>query len=257
MIPLRISALSSLCRCPGWAMLDSLGTRGSSAAADSGTGVGRVAQLWHENGEDPLALQAALTQAEREAPTDFPKANLQDVGIWAQGYASDPRNAGCVVPKSCEKEVTLQLGKFELVGHIDQMRNVNGALRVWDIKSGKPGGRDMVCSYAWQVSAYALACTETLGETVLPGGIIRIRSYAWNNRCRWDKEDLSSCPAFFYMPWDLDACREMMASVHSHLTMLDEGRVHLHPGTHCMWCPGEAPNLCGDRISDAFEGSAT
>lgn len=255
MIPLRISALNSLTKCPGFAALGTIDDSPGGIAANSGSAVGRVVQLWHERGEDPIALDAAIRQAEAEIAR-HPKADFDDVRKWAEGYARDPRNAGVVEPASCEREVKLRLGAFELVGHVDQLRRQHGALSVWDLKSGKPGGRDMVNSHAWQISAYALACTETLGETVLPGGIIRIRSYAWNNRCRWDKSDMANAPAFYATPWSLDVCREMMASVESHLSMLAEGRVHMHPGTQCAWCPGAAPNLCGDAISDAFEGSA-
>jgi hypothetical protein len=270
MIPLRISALSTLGKCAGAAALNTATERESGAAADTGTAVGRMVELWHKQGETPTALDAAVRQTEAEIAS-HPKANLQDAAAWASGYAADSRNAGVVDAKSLEAEVRLQLGPFELVGHLDQIRNVNGAESVWDVKSGQGarlsacscgaldktavGGREMTRAYAWQVSAYALAASETFKRTILPGGVIRIRAYGWNSRCRWDKADMSTAPAFHYMPWDLDACREQMDSVLHLLELLQSGRVLCTPGAHCLWCPGEAPNLCGDRIADAFEGS--
>ena len=252
MIPLRVSALNSLVKCPAFASLSMVADRTGSKAADSGTAAGRVCQIWHEKGEDALALSAALEQAIDEVDA-HPKADWDDVAKWCGGYASDPRNRGALLPGSCERRVELTLGRFSLVGHVDQIRRgPHGGLTVWDIKSGKPGGRDMTFAYAWQVSAYALACTETLGEPVLPGGIIRLRSYAWNTRCKWDAEDLTTAPAFYAMPWDLAACREMLEGAEFLLGQLEEGIVLQHPGTHCQWCPGESPHLCGDRIADAF-----
>lgn len=267
MIPLRISALNTLAKCAGAAALDTVAERESGGAADTGTAVGRIAQLWHELGETPTALDAAIRQTEAEV-AKHPKADLQTAAEWATGYAADPRNLSTVVPGSCEKEVTLTLGEFKLVGHIDQMRSVHGAESVWDIKSGQGarlsacecgaldkhaiGGREMTRAYAWQISAYALACTETYGRTILPGGVIRIRAYAWNSRCKWDKDDMSTAPVFNHTPWGLDECREQMESALHLLRQLAEGSVLLTPGAHCLWCPGEAPNLCGDRLADAF-----
>ncbi len=268
MVPARISALNTLARCAGAAALDTVSDREGGAAADTGTAVGRMVQLWHELGETPTALAAAVQQAEAEV-ADHPRADLQAAAVWAAGYASDSRNLGVVVPGSCEMEVRLTLGAHKLVGHIDQLRSVNGAETVWDVKSGQGarlsacscgaldktaiGGREMEKSYAWQLSAYALALTQTLGRPILPGGIIRIRAYAWNSRCKWDREDTSTAPVFHHMPWGLDACREQMTSAEHLLDLLEEGLVLLTPGAHCLWCPGEAPNICGERIADAFD----
>ena len=271
MIPKRVSALNGLASCPGFAALNSVFDNPSGKAAATGTAVGRAAQLWHELGETPTALAAALTQTETELIAS--KADFDDVRVWATGYATDPRNLGVVLPGSCEKKVTFSIGEFSFEGHTDQIRRTKAkGLRLWDIKSGQGerlsacscgeldkvamGGREMVTKYAWQISAYSLAATETLGEPVLPGGIIRIRGYAWNKRCKWDPEDMSTAPVFFYTPWDLDVCREMMDSAHAELEALARGDVKCTPGTHCQWCPGEAPHMCGDKIYDTFGGDA-
>ena len=248
----RISALNTLARCPSFAMIDSLRDRGSGKAADTATCVGRVIQLWHEQGEHAEALQAAMLQAEREIDA-HPLADFDEVRKMATGYAADPRNVGVVDVESCEKEVYLTLGDHKLTGHVDQLRRVHGALSVCDVKSGKPGGRDMVHSYAWQLAAYALACTETLGELVLPGGIIRVRAYMWNTRCKWDKADMSTCPAFYPTPWTHAHAWEMMESAKFHLDLLSSGSVLQQPGGHCNYCPGGGPATCGDVLSDAYE----
>lgn len=272
MIPLRISALNSLAQCPGFACLSTVDDSPGGAAANTGTAVGRMCELWHKGGEHAEAAAAAIRQTEAEV-ADHPKADFDEAKVWFTGYANDPRNKGVVPATSCEQTVYLTLGEFKFKGHLDQLRrNKAGALRVWDIKSGQGarlsacscgqldktamGGREMVGRYAWQIAGYALAATETLGETVLPGGIIRIRGYKWSNRCKWDKDDPAAAPVFFHMPWTLDVCHEMMASAHHILSTLAEGKVPMHPGTHCQWCPAGSPDVCGDMIADTFGGAA-
>lgn len=225
---------------------------GSSAAADSGIAVGRAIQLWHELGEDPLALDEALRRTEAESHARCPLADWTDVRAWATGYAADTRNGGHVA-SDFELEVRFPLGRFVLVGHVDQIRRTPEAgARVWDVKSGKAGGREMLFDYAWQLAAYALACTETLGEPVLPGGLLRVRGYAWNTRCQWNRDAPSTAPVQFATPWSLAHCREMMDDAEALLELIDAGTVIRTPGEACRYCPGEAPHLCRRLLEERF-----
>lgn len=253
----RISALPSLASCPGMAALRSSGDDEGSAASDTGSAVGRAIELWHKAGEHASALEEALGVTSREVPENFPRADMDQVRAWAAAYAADPRNAGVVVADSCEREVRLVLPAapedptgqpVELVGHLDQLRRgPGGQLRVWDLKSGRPGGLEMVYGYALQLAAYALACTETLGVPVLPGGIVRLRGY--------DAKRATTPEAlvFFEAPWTLDACRGLVVTVVQEIAWLRMGLVHLRPGLHCSYCPGNGPGNCGARIDRLAE----
>ncbi|HYE93937.1 MAG TPA: PD-(D/E)XK nuclease family protein [Terriglobales bacterium] len=251
----RISSLPGIGQCPGFALLRTA-EDGSSAAADNGSAAGRIIELWHRAGEHATAFEEAAQTAMREASEKFPRADMDQARTWALQYANDPRNKGVVVADLCEREVRLSLPcapedptgqPIELVGHVDQIRRVRGQLRVWDTKSGKPGGLELLYSATLQIAAYALASTATLGEPVLPGGVIRLR--AWDTK----RAQTEQANAFFEAPWTLDECRGLLDSSAFDIGLLRQGIIPLRPGTHCQWCPGGAPNLCGARIDRIAE----
>ena len=248
---LRASSLATLAKCPGLHMLQSSSTGpASTQAADTGSAAGRACQLYHE-GYD---LEGALRKIEGEAAERFPQADLSLAQRLARAYMQDERNHPHTIAGHCELEVRLDLDPdpddpvrevIRLAGHVDQLRrDPSGRLRVWDLKAGSPPGLDLLYSHAWQLAAYAVAATATLGEPVLPGGVIRLRGY--------EPKAVAGRPSeanvFFAAPWSLEDCHVMLASVRSHVAMLRAGRVHLHPGAHCSWCPAAGPNLCASRV---------
>lgn len=249
----RISSIQGIGQCPGFAVIRSV-EDGSRAPAETGQAVGRIIELYHKAGEHAGALEEAMRVTLAEAPEKFPQADLDAARTMALGYCADPRNRGVVVPDSCELEVRLTLPPapedptgqpVELQGHVDQLRRgPNGVLRVWDTKSGKPGGIELLYSAAWQLAAYALAATETLGQTVLPGGVIRLRAYDGGPRAKPPAE----ANAHFEAPWSLDQCRTMLATAVQEIAWLRAGLIHLRPGLHCMYCPAGGPHVCGERI---------
>lgn len=268
---LRISELPSMGRCPGF-LLSQIFREGSTKAADTGTLAGRLVQLFHELGEDPIALDAATRTAVVESGSSAPRADIDEAIRVASMYALDQRNWGVVVPGSCELEVRLTLNpapedptqrKIVLVGHLDQIRTDKaGRFRLWDTKNGKLTGLDLLYGYAWQLAAYALAATEHYGRAVLPGGIIRLQGYSskLSSLARSkDPEDaallrekLAESDVFFAAPWTLEACQNMMLDVVQHVAWLRSGIIHHHPGAHCVWCPAGGPHLCGNYIADAY-----
>lgn len=262
----RCSALATLASCPGLFYAQGEGGMGgSSVAANTGSAVGRAIELAHAG----HLLDDALRAVTAEAPEKWPRADLEQVARWAFAYCCDPRNGdgspfGTVVPGSCEREVECDLpaapgdpnpAPFRLVGHLDQIRrDPQGRLRVWDVKSGKPGGQELVLQYAWQLAAYALAASATLGETVLPGGIIRLRGYDKVPYMDPAARDAASVAAVFYpVNWALEDCRTMLLTAAAELGRVRAGYIHLRPGLHCLYCPvgGSAgPAGCGDRLPD-------
>lgn len=260
----RASTLNSLANCSGFGLIKIDEERGEryvgGQAAQNGSAVGRVIELWHRKGETPLALSEAIDQARWEG-SEWPDADWDRVTKWAAGYAADPRNLGVVVPEWQEREVRLHLPPapedptgqpIEIVGHVDQIRRhpVTGGLSVWDLKSGSYGGEDMRNMYAWQIAAYALACSESMGlGPILPGGVIRLRGY---DRVKPTDEDV----VFFETPWSLDQCRNMMDTVAFHVANLRRGVVPLNPGTYCRYCPGRDPATCGDLVGRLLDSGS-
>lgn len=255
---LRVSELPSLGRCPGF-MLAQIVKNRNSKAADTGSFVGKIIQLFHEMGEDPIAWEAARRQAVIEAAVEWPQADIEDGTRNAFMYCMDSRNRGVVQKGSCEMVVRVHLDPAPedptqkpiiLEGHVDQLRRDKaGRLSVWDTKNSELTGRDLMYGYAWQVSAYALGATAALGRPVQPGGIIKTTGYPK----KLAPEEAHLAPGvFFSMPWTLDHCRSMMQTVAQHMAMLRSGLILTHPGSHCVWCPGEGPHLCEDFIADAY-----
>jgi hypothetical protein len=213
-----------------------------------------------------VAPPDAFRQAQSEGE-QWPAAEWTEVMAWAAAYFLDPRNGpsppgyyGTVAPGSCERTVKVTLpcaeddptgSPVELVGHLDQLRRGrDGVLRVWDLKSGKASGPEMVADYAWQISAYALASTATLGEPVLPGGIIRLRGYreAAKVEAHATAALAGTAPVFFETPWSLAECQVLLDSALHEIAQLRKGLVALRPGAHCSWCPAKPFWSCATRI---------
>lgn len=229
----RISALSNLTRCEGFFLARIGGFDKSGAAAQTGSAAGRGIELWHR-GLDAGAMQAAF-----EDSAKWPEADWEQATAWVAAYCADPRNApDAVVPGSLEGEYSFTRGPFTFVGHVDQLRRgPDGGLEVWDVKTSKGGGTELLHEYCWQLSAYAVAVAETTGERTRPGGIIRLRGYDLAQR---------PAPAFFYAPWDYAACLTLVDSAVAELERLRSGVVSLRPGVHCQWCPYQGPQNCTD-----------
>ena len=246
-VPKRISALNNM-SCPSLAALRTLDTeRTHSMKANSGSAVGRVIQLWIEGS----FVEEALLTAKREGEA-YPKADWDLVAKWARAYVADARNHpggrhGETDPAKCEAEVKLNIGCHPFVGHIDQVRRLDGRLWVWDLKSGAGQGVDMVSDYAWQQAAYAVACTETWGEEVGFGGIIRLRGYFPRA-----KVEPSEASVFFEAYWDTAKCRQVLSDPQFLLDMLGRGEYLQLPGRHCRWCPAPSYPHCGDHIEECF-----
>ena len=250
--PLRISALSSLVRCPGFLVSRTADDHGG-AAAQNGSAVGRVIQLAHEG----WVFDEAIRQTTTEAATQWPLANMDVVTQWAASYCSDPRNGagseyGEVMPKSCELEVRLMLPSddddptrqpLHFKGHVDQIRrDRSGQLRIWDVKSGRGSGEELLAEYAWQLAVYAAAATATLKQLVLPGGIIRLRAY--------DRGGPHAPGVFWEAPWTPEDVATMIATIAHEIGVIRSGKIPLRPGLHCAWCPASPFWSCHQRVPD-------
>lgn len=248
--PLSISSLNSMALCNGLWILDD---RGSSAAADTGTALGRCVELWHRDGEpkdaDPIVASVKLEAPVASRP--FTLARWEEVEKMFRGYYQDPRNAGVVETWSLERPVRLELPAHEsdstqqpihFLGHLDQVRRVGESLEVWDLKSGKADGLDMVNNYAFQLALYTLALA-TEYPRVRVGGIIRSRGYI----CR-GKPEPGQHNTHFCQPINLDVCRTLASRIAFMVARMRDRRVDLSPGSHCSFCSAGGLSSCIPRL---------
>lgn len=256
--PTRISALNSLTKCSGLVAARAVSESDSGAAADTGTAVGRGAELWHETTKDADEILHVLA-AENKA--EFPLAKMEDVERIVRAYCADDRNQRhFVVSGSCERTVKLTLDPdpddptglaIELEGHIDQLRysmpeharRDELGYKLWDVKNGRGSGQDMLHDYANQLCAYTVALAADYGEgEVAVGGVIRTRGYIARG-----KPDPSEANVHFHASWSPEHCRAVLAGVAYQIGQIRKGTFAQTPGSWCRWCPMDFPScLTGD-----------
>jgi hypothetical protein len=279
----RVSSLPLLAKCPGFRLCEDAATEPKPdavvRAGHTGTATGRVLELWHRFGGDTglpgaaaEALERAMQTCREENDPNTACADWDRVTHYGLLYAQDIRNRrpscheyyGEVVADLQEAEVKLTLDAdpddpsdepIELVGHVDQIRRDEfGHLRVWDVKCGRPDGDAMTRDYALQLAAYALACTETWGETVLPGGIIRMRGY--DLKGRGGGYSSGEHPVFYPVTGSLEACRTLLGTVAYVVGEFARGIVRTQPGDQCRYCPGGGPFECYRLVDEALANGA-
>lgn len=271
-VPKRISSLPTVAKCSGLWSMQSAEKRPSRKSAETGSAAHLACELLHR-GYLPEAVCEVVANK-------HPTADLKLAGIWAGQYSRDPRNQSVVLVDAMEAEVKLELPAHEsdetgepikLTGHVDQIRRGDdGQLYVWDIKTGR--SEAPINEYAWQIAAYALAASATFDEPVLPGGVIRLRSYVDElgsacprcnampgDSCRTKTGGIASkphsarepllldpatAPVFHGTSWSLDQCRAMLRSFAFLVGAYRSGHLPLTPGDHCRYCPAGGPQIC-------------
>lgn len=249
--PKRVSALNSLTKCPGLVCARTVSPGSSGKAADTGTAVGRLIQLWHEG----VMFEDAARKAGGEMAQDFPLADWDAARTVALFYAQDPRNRpDVVVPGSCELEVMVRLEPdeedptgepIELSGHVDQIRwafpdhpeRERLGMAVWDVKNGAAYGDEMIHDYAFQIAAYAVGCTAHYGGPVMPGGIIRTQGYVPKR----GSVEPAEANVFFATPWAMSDAHAILDQVRYLIGQIRAGAILRQPGKHCRWCPSSFP----------------
>lgn len=244
--PIRCSKTPGLLRCPLQAMLLHLGQFDdkSRQAADTGDAIHVAVQKWHELAR----ADEALAYMRRAHPNTFPLADIAEAEKVFQAYITDPRNPPEATFK-VEFPVELSIPCHDLdatkqpiviVGTGDQLRRDRGVLKYWDVKTGEPEAWDMLHDYALQLSAYCVAGTQTLGEPVHPGGIIRTKTY----RKRGVKPGSAIDGVFINVPWTLEDCRLLLESIRLDVAVIRSGELIPRPGKHCGYCPAKSMPNC-------------
>ncbi len=281
--PLRMSSLNSLKDCPGSLVMAIGAEDRGGKAADTGTAIGQMIELFHRGRSvsDAVTETAECSQegaviggTERDA---FPLADISLAKKWMERYARDPRNpVDAVVEESLEVEVELELDPFPsdptgqkiyLVGHIDQIRPDpdDGIWEVWDVKSGsRHSGNEMVQYYAWQQAAYTLAAAKHFKRPMRWGGILLVRGYdsqVLEPNPKWTpgskeprRKRVKPAPGrenvFFRAPFSHDDLLAMMYQVRKRIAGIRAGDPDLQMGEHCRWCPAECFSNCNKLVKN-------
>lgn len=243
--PLRCSSLPLLVRCNWRAVMLQVGllTDDSGQAADTGSAVHRGVEVWHRTGEVEQAFVAM-----RDSLKDFPLADLDEARLHFEPYVEDPRNQVTLVANELPVTFALAPHASDLTGQpiyvkgtLDQLRRgPDGRVYLWDLKTGRKEGWDMIHEYALQLAAYCVGAAEVLGEVVHPGGVIRSRG--------WRKRGVvpADAPAgvFFHCPFGVDDLQLLLDDVRLTIAQVRGGEVQPRSGDWCSYCPAGGLSGC-------------
>lgn len=230
--PLRASILPLLVRCP-MAVIIKLygGVDESGPAADTGSAVHCAVAAFHREARKDFQRSLEIM---KERGTKYPLADLKQAEMLFRYYFNDERNKTAQVVL-CEEEITFRLSPAEtdptqkeilIQGTLDQVREENGVLTVWDIKTGKPPGVDMLSDYALQLAAYQHGAAQRLDRRVARSGILRTGDYPTG-------------PVFYEAPWTDAHLEALLSSVRSRVADIRAGRVGIAPNSRdCRYCVG-------------------
>lgn len=224
----------------------------SGPAADTGSAMHAAVAEWHKTNRK--SVRDAIN-AMRSRLIEFPAADLPDAELQFQCYADDPRNH--ITPIIIEHKLTFKLDPatedptgqpITVIGTVDQVREEDGVLKIWDLKSSKKMGFDILVTSLLQVTAYALGATQLLGKCVHPGGIIRTRGYITGGTAR----QASPMGVFYHAFWSFYDAPALLASVQHAVAAVRMGRITLMPGEYCRWCPSLSPEKCLPSLQETM-----
>lgn len=247
--PIHASMLPELINC-NWKVAVAFlveTVRESNEAADTGSAMHIAVAEWHREGKVDAAIEAMRSKLDR-----YKKANLDEAAKLFRLYSRDPRNkeasfAEYQGQKLIEKQIefVLQPAKndptqapIHIVGTLDQVRlDPLGKPRVWDLKTSKRPGWDLMNMYLYQLAAYSLGASKLLSTPVNLGGLITPRHY---------KGDPESLPlgVFWNYPHKFDDLASIIQGVRLAVAQIRAGEFHISPGSHCHYCPLETTNDC-------------
>lgn len=207
-------------------------------AADTGSAAHKAIALWHTIARGNIdAALVGMVQALQE----YPKADLEDAEKLFRSYSSDRANQTARIV-AIEQKVTFTISPSEsdptgkpivIMGTFDQIRDDRDVWKLWDYKTGKPDGDDMVDDHTLQLAAYCYGATQHFKRIVEPGGIIRGRGYTSR-----------SGKVFFGVRWSYSHVSVLLDSLRETVAMIRRGNVFPVQGKYCWYCPHGGPENC-------------
>jgi hypothetical protein len=202
------------------------------AAAEVGTLVHEVVAHWHRNGFDRDAAVARVGDWRQRFPRLASAGRFDEAPAHVAGYCGDPRNQ--IKPVLLEQSVSLALPPHEtdptgqpvlLQGTLDQVRETPGGLRLFDLKTSRTEGAQMLDIYAYQVAAYCVMAGELLGEPVASGALIRSAGYLAGGVVAAEQPP----GVFFWVPWGLGGLHRPARRRATHRRQCAAGRGQFRP----------------------------
>lgn len=243
--PLRCSKLAALVKCSMRIHLLSLNDNeddegGTPAQTGSLTHAG-VAEFHKTQGKTLDFRRKAAWDAIAANRAKFPLADGDEVRLFITPYMEDPRNihAECVAveervdftlpPHPCDESKQL----IYVQGTYDQIRMSNNVPIVYDLKTGKKTGVEMLADYAVQLAAYAYgAAQQERFKGVTKAYVIRNYSYRARSAVMPSPQGV-----FWSAPFDSREQIELiLENVRMHVGLYRNGEINFGPGPHCTYC---------------------
>jgi hypothetical protein len=215
----------------------------SSEAADTGSLVHAGVAAWHKSDQSSTRGLTAL----RKAVKEHPLGKIPDAVKHFQAYIQDPANQEAkiiAVEEAVELTLSGATGPIHLLGHLDQIRDVDGRWGVFDVKTGRLKGFEMMQVALYQIAGYSVAASEKYGREVHPGAIIRTRGY------------LEHTSVFFNYTLTLDHAKQLLSRVVHVVDAIREGGAWPVPGPYCYQCSAKAFDVCVPEYLGVSDGNS-
>lgn len=249
--PLHPSGIRLLMDCPWRLVMVYLYSPSdeSGPAADTGTAVHTAAHALHEGKEvaDCLGIM-------KEKLAEYPRADLMDAADLFLKYSGDTRNrqARVVLNEAAIKFSITPAPEdptgeaIALIGRVDQVREVDGQLKVYDLKSSKKDPNQLLHEHVFQMAAYCVGASVLLQRKVDPGALILVR--------RYKNTDHSNAPVFWHYAWKFDDCEKILNIVRHRVAEIRRGILYHNPAEHmCRWCHQHSPDICFPKLQQELE----
>lgn len=250
-LPLHPSGLRKLLICPWRAALEYLAQDEGEGgpAADTGSAVHAAAHAMHKHNK---GIAAALEEM-RARMKEYPQADLSEAAAMFLAYASDPRNRDARVVLS-EEPIAFQIAPapedhtqeaIQVIGTVDQVREVDGQLYVYDLKTSKRDPQELLHDHTFQMAGYCIGASVKLGRQVNPGKLILTRKYT-------GAAAAGRCPVFWPYVWKFSDIEQIMLGVRSAVARIRRGEIWHMPNSDCKWCPMRSPELCFPKLQETL-----
>lgn len=213
----------------------------SNEAADTGSATHEAVHTWHQTKDAAAAIDSMRVNLNR-----YPRADLNEAAAMFLHYSQDQRNIEARVEAS-ERKISFGIEAAPddptgrpiiIVGTLDQVRRVDGVLKLYDVKTSKKPGWVLMQSHMWQIMAYCVGATRVLGEPVHPGALIRPRAYP------------SQAGVYFNYAISLADCLAAMDGFRYMVSAIRAGRPLPSPGEWCEWCHLKTFDECVPRYTN-------
>lgn len=208
----------------------------SNSAADTGSLMHAGAAAYHKTVGDEDFRKQVGEESLIASLDKFPEGNVEKALDIFRSYAADPKNSGAnvvfveepvrLVLPCAPNDPTGQDVVFQ--GTLDQVREFQGTLQVWDIKTG--AGKDAnqsLSEYLLQQAVYTLAARQTLSPNIQTGGLIYTPGYEKPRGRR-----------FLPLGLNVEQCTSLLTPLVHIVSLIRQGVPLFTPSAGaCMYCP--------------------